>query len=116
MNVQTIYEDTRANGGSSTDLLGKSPTTGYMVSIYPGRELSLYEEDFTPYAIANYIANHVEVLAREDHYLGTWNTNGLIYLDIALNVPKLEEALSLGLRHRQLAVFSVEENASIGVV
>jgi hypothetical protein len=115
MNVQAIHETTLATGGSSTDLLGATPAKGYMVSVHPQHGLIVPVSQFTPELIAEYVANQIERLHFEDHYLGTWIDSGRVYLDIALRVDRLEEALELGRRHNQLAVFDLETFESVEV-
>jgi len=116
MDARKIHAATLADGGSSTDLLGSEPVKGYMVSIYQAKGLIVEPEDFTPELVSEYVANHVEILGREDHYLGTWTDAGNVYLDISLNVADLIEALAIGRRHRQIAIYSVEEQESIKVI
>ena len=105
MDATQVFTETIDNGGSSTDLLGNHPTTGYMVSTYARHGLVVPVSQFSPELVSEYLANHVELLGRDDHYLGTWIDSGRVYLDISLRVDSLEEALELGRRHRQLAVF-----------
>jgi hypothetical protein len=114
--AREIHRATVTDGGSSTDLLGHVPTVGYMVSVYASKGLILPVSQFTPELVTEYAANHQEILAREDHYLGTWIDSGRVYLDIALRVDRLEEALELGRRHRQLAVFDLETFETVEVI
>ena len=116
MDAATLHADTLANDGATIDLLGHSPSTGYQVSPYAKHGLIVRLADFSPELITEYISNHVEILGREDHYLGTWIDAGWVYLDISLNVQGLIEALAIGRRNRQIAIWSNEEFTAIEVI
>jgi hypothetical protein len=78
---------------------------GYMVSEYPDCEEILYE--LTPYDVLEFMDKHKDLLKDPANYLGTWENEGKVYLDISKRYDRVIDALDAGSRHNQIAVYDV---------
>lgn len=111
---QRIYLDTINNGGSSYNLKGDKPESGYMVALM-GRELTVKPDWFNCLTVNQYINNNLDALENTDCYVGAWldtDTN-TIYLDVSINVIDLEDATTIGKQSGQTAVYDVLNKRTI---
>ena len=46
-------------------------------------------------------------------YIGAWVDNNIIYLDLSINILDMQQAIFLGLKNKQLAIFDVEQQTSL---
>lgn len=113
--LSNLLEITRANGGATIDLLGASPDSGFQVGIRARDGLVLVDQFASQGLIDTWIQDHLEILARPDHYVGTWIHEGRIYLDVSVNVHHLEDAIDLARANGQLAIWDVTNQAEIEV-
>jgi hypothetical protein len=104
--AQSVLDATLRDGGATFTVNGsQSGAPLYAVSIYPEREQIIRDvptlDDITRYLDAN------ADLISERNAVGTWMHDGKCYLDISRLVPTESEALALGARYGQLAVFNL---------
>lgn len=104
----------KANGGATRTLHGNSPQTGYMVSV-PGPEKTL--KSLTARSVDAFTKAHAEKLSHPGAYLGVWfnEEDGLWYLDVSVNVQTRSQALKLGRKWSQIAVWDVANSAEVRV-
>src|SRR5690606_36021399 len=59
--------------------------------------------------IEEFVRKHWRLLQRPENSIGTWynEADGKTYLDISRTVSSLDEALELGKKHRQIAIFDL---------
>jgi hypothetical protein len=112
LNTKQVYLDTINNGGSSTNLDGEHPTSGYMVAL-PNCELIVKPDWFNVGTIKQYILDYQDEFFNEQVYLGTWLDANTIYLDVSVNVQNLEDAVKLGHEYGQLAIYDVLNREAI---
>jgi hypothetical protein len=112
-------------GGSTVDIVvGDSPTKGFVVSILPECEerikasvsLAAKGKLLLPIDVQRYIDRNSEHLLEAGRYLGTWYSDGYTYLDVVEVVHSLDEAIKLGRKHAQKAVYHLDSSATIEVV
>ena len=109
MTIENILEN---KGATLTKTLRKSSLkTGYMVSL-KGYEVIIKASQSTKlfYEIgrANAKAENVE-----NSYVGVWIEKELAYIDVSVNIKKLEQALQFGIDNEQLAIYDIENNKVI---
>ncbi len=108
-----------ANGGSTFSLkTGQvSDAPMFSVSTFPGRELKVPSKDVSPETMLAFIQKNRDVLDQEGTNFGSWHNpeDGNTYLDVSTMVPSLDEALALGQKHNQLAVYDHQNFKTIDV-
>ena len=91
---------------------GKSPTTGFAVSIFPEHERILDLENVTQDEMDKYREDTRSAWEGDPRvHLGGWHNvgeDGKFYLDASKIVDTKEEAIALGKEHGQLAGYDVE--------
>jgi predicted GNAT family acetyltransferase len=94
-----------------------SPTQGFSVSTFPGREQIVAAEDLTDAVVAAYVEKNRDALAQPGAHLGAWlnPADGKVYLDVSTVVSSEQEARELALAHQQLAVYNLGEGVTVDV-
>jgi len=108
-----IQQFTRDWGGLSIKMTdGSLPDKGFMVSkpptfskIVPKEEF--YDKEKGKAILREYMEKNEKDLATGTNYLGTWENEGKIYLDVSMNVSSESDAVSLGRDNNQKAVWDV---------
>lgn len=116
MNIcKSIYFTTLKTGGCSYSFQEMAKVKkGFAVSIFPYCEEIVEIEEFTPITVYNYVISHYEELYEEEGtYLGIWNADGDIYLDVSRSFETLEEALKVAKENDQIAVYNLETKEEI---
>jgi hypothetical protein len=104
-------------GGSTVDIVvGDSPTMGYVVSVLPECEETIKDTTLHTVDVQRYIDRNAAHLLEASRYLGTWQDGDTIYLDVVEVVHSLGEALDLGHKHAQKAVYHLDSSATVEVV
>lgn len=101
--------------GFSYNLEGNSPTSGFMVSPNKGTERVLSMNSIADADTDKYVQDHREELAKKDMYVGGWVSDGKAYLDVSINTPTALEALEIGKRGNQEAIYDIANDRSIPV-
>lgn len=118
-----LHTLTLSNGGATIHPeTGEQPTRGYVVSV-PGAELTIRPAVFTANTLRGWIKREaVPILGTVEHgghtgYLGCRHDkqNGAYIADVSIVVEHLTEALDLGRRFRQRAIFDIEGGKSIDI-
>ena len=111
MNISTLRQELLDNNGFSYSLQRGDCNGLPMYAVgRKGHEMQFNEPPSTE-QIADYIRGVSIVLAASDSCVGAWLHDDVYYLDVSLLVPKeigLEEALELGVKHGQIAIFDLE--------
>jgi hypothetical protein len=109
--AQEIYEETKVNGGTTTDLLGNVPTSGYMVSELGGVQVPL--DKFSVQDIEHVITENKQALFGIGAYVGTWIDGDTVYIDYSVNFIGLGKALAFGRKNGQKAIYSLNTKETI---
>lgn len=114
MDYSKIIKDTLKNNGGSFNVSKskiKKPLNGFMVSI---KDLIIVnKKDFNVKLLKSLVKNNFTLLKSNENYLGTWEDNGKIYIDISSNFNNLDEALKVAEDNKQLAIFDLQKMESI---
>ena len=117
--VDELLRRVEVEGGFSFDVIGwKYPTTGKMVSIYPDREspvanLEEMSDEEVQKLVGDYVAENFDLLCLEEHYLGGWEEEGVLALDVSVRETDLEVALDVGREFNQIAVFDLDTGKTV---
>jgi hypothetical protein len=114
-----IQQFTRDWGGLSIKMTdGSMPDKGYMVSkptslsrIVPSKDFYDPKEGWK--ILREYEKKHSEDLATGRNYLGTWEKDGKVFLDVSQNIMDRNEATSLGASRDQLKIWDVVNQVEI---
>lgn len=83
---KSLYGKLKTDGGfSASPKTGKSPKVGYMVAV-PGTEQQIRSQNIAPAHIAEFVQRHQKELAGDNRYIGGWDNNGEVSLDVSQNV------------------------------
>lgn len=98
------------NGASlDKDLNPIKKNNGFMCSILG------YEKTFKPEQteeIEKTIVNYSKIL-KYNQFIGIWNNDGLIYIDISKYYSNKQDAIKNGIKNKQLAIYDLKNNCSI---
>lgn len=117
LNIKKIIK----KGGTTINLNGqnkhKSPKKGYMVSIQGKEQTYKINEPmwFLQARLLTYIGKHAGLLASKNIYLGLWVDDGVIYFDLSMRIKDKDEAISMGKRHQQLAIWDIKKQKVINI-
>lgn len=110
-----IWVDAEKNGGATFNLQGKSPSSGYMVSLQ-GHEEILTKEQFQQTSVHfwDYIERKERLLKSISNlYVGVWYNEGLYYLDLSERFTDKELAIQMGIRREQKAIWNIVKQEEI---
>lgn len=99
-----IAKETRKNGGSSTNMNGDNPSTGYMVSI---KDCLIVALDKFNHKMIKKVAKQNKDLLKQNGFIGTWVDNGKVYIDISKNIKSRTQAVNEGIKNNQLGIFDL---------
>ena len=117
------YNQSKANStehGFTTDKFGKSPTSGYMVSVVGRESISPVKSKFGDYEgptygkIFDFCHNNWDRVVNGD-YVGGWVCEGRLYLDISVHFADRNEAIDFAVANDQLAIFDLDNFETIAV-
>lgn len=105
-------------GASVKPQTGKSPTTGYMVSL-PGRTQSPTASALSSTQgegiIRNYARNNSDELQKPAMHIGSWaDDTGRVHLDVSENIHDRATAIREGHRRNQQGIWDVARKKFIG--
>ncbi len=111
-----LVEQAKTDGFSVQLLSGDIPVVGYMVAL-EGHEERIPVDALTPDRLRRYVKTHFDALMQNDAYLGAWMADGHVFLDVSENVTSSrEDAVALGARRGQLAIWDVMNAVEIDAV
>ncbi len=90
---------------------GEEPKSGYMVGLHNdmGGEEAVHDlGELTPQHIADHRAR-----AQGDYYQGGWAHDGKAYLDRSVNVQDHDQAVEMGRKHKQLAIWDIANSREV---
>lgn len=85
----------------------------YMVSLY-GYEAT-FKVDDTEGLKEGLKAYQKKASGKKDLYIGLWVNDGLVYLDLSINICKKRDALRIGKQNKQKAIYDVKNNKDIKI-
>ena len=112
MKLEDIKRIIENGGATLTKELKKAKLNGgYMVSL-EGAESQVKGDDYQ--AINQAIKEKQTIIKNNDNlFIGLWLDNGIMFIDISINIIDKMEALEFGKYNKQLAIYDLENNDSI---
>lgn len=113
MNANKFIQLLKENSGVSYNMITKeyNPNKGFFVSL-PNLETKVPLNSLNVDNIATFINKHRTLLQDKTKFVGGWVDNNIVYLDISEQIENKREALELGYKHNQLAIY----DANLGQV
>ena len=114
-----IVRFTQEWGGLSINMVdGSMPTTGYMVAKPPEFGIIVDAVDFNdpvkgPKILSGYMKKQKKDLATGKNYLGTWLSDGKVYLDVSENIQSKSTATRMGRERNQKEIWDVVNQVGI---
>ena len=105
--LEKMVKNTIKNGGYSDEILLKKR---YIVSMELEKEAIINIENFNKKSLKNAIKNFT---LKPLQGIGTWFSDGKVYIDISQGFDDLEKAMSIARKNNQLAIFDTLENKAI---
>jgi len=102
--------------GGATYNLSKGNLAGqpyYAVATHPEREQTLDGVDYD--RIEEYLVNNEDLLRDPNNSFGAWSHEGKIVLDVVATIADQNQALELGRKHNQPAIFDLKNMQEIPV-
>jgi len=112
--VNQIVNALHANGGVTWNLSNGNMvgTDNYAVAIYPDRAQILEGgADFD--RVEEFITSNSDLLDSPENSFGAWSHDGKIYLDVVATIPDINQAVELGKKHNQIAIWDLKNAESI---
>lgn len=101
------------NGGSiNADLKESTEKSGFFVSLF-GYEKTFRCNDIE--GIKETIKEYQKII-KKNEYIGIWNNNGVVYVDISKHYKDKKQALQVGKNNKQLAIWDVKNNCNIDIL
>lgn len=121
MNLKEFLNQTIKGGSTYNLVTGQgTPTTGYMVALQGKEQTYAFDPKNTKglqYDVANYIKENTIILLGgavcNDYFLGSWVHKDKLYLDVCVNVGDKDEALFLGKKYGQIAIWDCANQTEI---
>jgi hypothetical protein len=113
--AQSVYNSTIQNGGVTMSLDGHQPSDGYAHSLDVANEVKVPLDDFSPEIVDRYIQTRHPQLAQPDKYVGTWTSNGTVFLDISQVKLDHDEAYAGARDAQQEAMWDIVNDREIPI-
>ena len=106
MNANKFIQLLKDNSGVSYNMITKEydPNKGFFVSL-PNLETKVSLQSLSVDDIVTFINKHRSFLQDKTKFVGGWIDNNIVYLDISEQIENKREALELGYKHNQLAIY-----------
>lgn len=109
-----INEAIKKGGATLTATLDNASLKyNYMVSLY-GHEAT-FKVDDTEGLKEGLKTYQKKASGKKDLYIGLWVNDGLVYLDLSVNICKKRDALRIGKQNKQQAIYDVKNNKDIKI-
>ena len=107
--TKKLIDEIVQNGGATlnNELENANLNGGYMVSMV-GHETIISLEDLKDYKQVEKTLIEYKKLARKNKaFIGAWINNNKLYLDLSKNYKRLGNAMKIGKKNNQLAIFDI---------
>ena len=84
----------------------------YAISLYPERSVVISVEAISEDLLQNFVEDNQDLLTDPRNSLGIWYSNALnaVYLDVSATLPDKAEAILLGERYNQEAIYDLGQD------
>ena len=116
--IKNIISEGIKKGGFTIDYKGNTPNTkkGYIVSDYGKEKTYFINDKIDMMQLENDFIKYIEIAKKEKNcFIGGWIENDVFFLDISRIYSNKKEALKIGKKNKQLAIYDIEKDASIAI-
>lgn len=117
--VKKIILEGIKKGGFTVDYKGNTPNAkkGYIVSDYGKEKTYFINDKIDMIQLEKDFITYIDYAEKEkDVFIGGWLDGDVFFLDISRIYPNKKEALKIGKKNKQLAIYDIEKDASIELV
>lgn len=117
--VKELIEKALKNGGFTIDKNRKAPKckSGYVVSDFGREKTYLLNDKSDMVKLEKDIIVYFDYIQNEDGAnVGAWIEDGVLFLDISRIYQNKKEALKVGKKNRQLAIYDIKNDKSINII
>ncbi len=115
--LQKLIEQVHTPDGGFTvhPTTGEQPTTGFVVSIYKGRENVIPVDKLTPADLVRHVRANIDLLSQDGNFVGAWHNpeDHKVYLDVSRVESDRAVAQQLAETHNQIAYFDLQKGVSV---
>lgn len=119
MDYNKIIDEVLFGGGSTVSTHGQQvPSEGYVVSlgskwaeVIPHRLVSnraMFRD-----VLINFTVKFQRELSRHNHFVGAWDENDELYLDVVEVIPDRQQAITAGVERDQIAIWGLAQTELI---
>ena len=111
MNFKELKNELIKNGGLTltADYMKASEKNGFYVSKIG------YEKIIDFKSLENELLIYSKMLLKNE-YIGLWINNNKLYIDITKHYKNKKEALKIGIKNKQLAIYDIKQNKNIYIL
>ena len=111
-NLLTFIQHVQDNGGGSYNMNtgDMNPKDGYFASMQGHETIVNHLNEKT---LFDFIKANVMSLTEEDKFIGAWDNDGRIHLDVSVKFDSKEEAIQFGRDNAQIAIYDANEGKDI---
>lgn len=105
------------NGGATldTNLKNADLKNGYMVSMVGYENIISLDNLSSMEEIEETLNEYKRIAKRNNAFIGAWVDDNKIYLDISKNYKRLVNAIKIGKKNKQLAIFDINNSLVINI-
>lgn len=109
--TKNLINEIVKNGGATlnTELQNANLNNGYMVSMV-GYETVIALDELKDYKqVEKTLIEYKKQARKNNAFIGAWINENKLYLDLSKNYKKLGNAIKIGKKNNQLAIFNIEK-------
>ena len=117
--VKKIILEGIKKGGFTIDKNGNTPNVkkGFIVSDYGKEKTYFIDDKIDMMRLEKDFTSYIELVEKEkDAFIGGWIEGNIFFLDISRIYTNKKEAIKIGKKNKQLAIYDIEKDASIELV
>ncbi len=104
---------TKQEGGATISIEGKQPKRGFSLALDKSTEKSISKEKINTSHVFDYIDEHFDEIKKPGNFLGLWEDDGSIVMDISTVFQNKVEAVKAAQASDQDAIYDLKENNEI---
>lgn len=114
--IKMIISEGIKKGGFTIDSKGNTPKTkkGFIVSDYGKEKTYFIDDKIDMLQLEKDFTNYIKYVEKEkDAFIGGWIENNIFFLDISRIYTNKKEAIKIGKKNKQLAIYDIEKDVTI---
>lgn len=105
--IKNAYSDIVSGGGTTVDLFGQKPSSGFAFAPSKGTETVIPQEKFTEKEVEDFFNKYYDTLKQEGMHFGGWVDGNQVYLDLSKVLTNESQAVNEARQSNQLAIYDI---------